>query len=137
VAAIGSRACGSSGEELDLLDGTPLLDVEPHVPPFHDRAGARGGWLEQRAHDVHRVRADARVAPARGVRMKVSTRNQLKGTVVAVTLGNVMATIELEVGGQRVVAAVTRESAEDLGLKVGDEAVALVKATSVMVGKPD
>jgi molybdopterin-binding protein len=69
--------------------------------------------------------------------MKVSTRNQLSGKVVAVTLGNVMATIELDVGGQRVVAAVTRESAEELGLKAGDDAVALVKATSVMVGKPD
>jgi molybdopterin-binding protein len=69
--------------------------------------------------------------------MKVSTRNQLSGKVVAVTLGNVMATIELDVGGQRVVAAVTRESAEELGLKAGDDAVALVKATSVMIGKPD
>ncbi|MDX6542224.1 MAG: hypothetical protein QOI71_3834 [Gaiellales bacterium] len=69
--------------------------------------------------------------------MKVSTRNQLKGTVVAVTLGNVMATIELDIAGQRVVSAVTRESAEELGLKPGDDAVALVKATSVMVGKPD
>lgn len=69
--------------------------------------------------------------------MKVSTRNQLSGQVVAVTLGNVMATIELDVGGQRVVAAVTRESAEELGLKAGDSAVALIKATSVMVGKPD
>jgi molybdate transport system regulatory protein len=68
--------------------------------------------------------------------MKVSTRNQLHGTVVAVTLGDVMATIELDVGGQRVMAAVTRESAEELGLKTGDEAIALVKATSVMVGKP-
>jgi molybdopterin-binding protein len=69
--------------------------------------------------------------------MKVSTRNQLKGTVVAVTLGNVMATIELDVAGQRVVSAVTRESAEELGLEPGDDAIALVKATSVMVGKPD
>ena len=69
--------------------------------------------------------------------MKVSTRNQLKGTVVAVTLGNVMATIELDVAGQRVVTAVTRESAEELGLEPGDEAFALVKATSVMVGKTD
>jgi molybdate transport system regulatory protein len=69
--------------------------------------------------------------------MKVSTRNQLKGTVVAVTLGNVMATIELDIAGQRVVAAVTRESAEELALQPGDEALALVKATSVMVGKPD
>ena len=69
--------------------------------------------------------------------MKVSTRNQLTGKVVAVTLGNVMATIELDVAGQRMVAAVTRESAEELDLKPGDSAVALVKATSVMVGKPD
>ncbi len=68
--------------------------------------------------------------------MKVSTRNQLKGTVVAVTLGNVMATIELDIAGQRVVSAVTRESAEELGLEPGDEAVALIKATSVMVAKP-
>jgi molybdopterin-binding protein len=69
--------------------------------------------------------------------MKVSTRNQLKGTVVAVTLGNVMATIELDIAGQRVVSAVTRESAEELALKAGDDAIALIKATSVMVGKPD
>jgi tRNA-Thr(GGU) m(6)t(6)A37 methyltransferase TsaA len=47
-------------EELDLLDGTPLLDIKPYVPPFDDRADARYGWFEQRAHNVHSVRADAR-----------------------------------------------------------------------------
>jgi tRNA-Thr(GGU) m(6)t(6)A37 methyltransferase TsaA len=47
-------------EELDLLDGTPLLDIKPYVPPFDDREGARYGWFEQRAHNVHSVRADAR-----------------------------------------------------------------------------
>ena len=47
-------------EELDLLDGTPLLDIKPYVPPFDDRAGARYGWFEQRAENVHTVRADAR-----------------------------------------------------------------------------
>jgi tRNA-Thr(GGU) m(6)t(6)A37 methyltransferase TsaA len=49
-------------EEVDLLDGTPLLDIKPYVPPFDDRADARYGWFEQRAHNVHRVRADARFA---------------------------------------------------------------------------
>jgi tRNA-Thr(GGU) m(6)t(6)A37 methyltransferase TsaA len=49
-------------EELDLLDGTPLLDIKPYVPPFDERADARYGWLEQRAHNVHGVRADARFA---------------------------------------------------------------------------
>jgi len=47
-------------EEVDLLDGTPLLDIKPYVPPFDDRADARYGWFEQRAQNVHSVRADAR-----------------------------------------------------------------------------
>ena len=49
-------------EELDLLDGTPLLDIKPYVPPFDERADARYGWFEQRAQNVHCVRADARFA---------------------------------------------------------------------------
>jgi tRNA-Thr(GGU) m(6)t(6)A37 methyltransferase TsaA len=49
-------------EELDLLDGTPLLDIKPYVPPFDDRAEARYGWFEERAQHVHSVRADARFA---------------------------------------------------------------------------
>jgi tRNA-Thr(GGU) m(6)t(6)A37 methyltransferase TsaA len=49
-------------EEIDLLDGTPLLDIKPYVPPFDDRAGARYGWFEQRAQDVYTVRADGRFA---------------------------------------------------------------------------
>jgi tRNA (adenine37-N6)-methyltransferase len=49
-------------EELDLLDGTPLLDIKPYVPPFDDRADARYGWFEQRVQNVYTVRADARFA---------------------------------------------------------------------------
>jgi tRNA-Thr(GGU) m(6)t(6)A37 methyltransferase TsaA len=46
--------------DVDILDGTPLLDIKPYVPPFDDRADARYGWFEQRAQNVHSVRADAR-----------------------------------------------------------------------------
>jgi tRNA-Thr(GGU) m(6)t(6)A37 methyltransferase TsaA len=53
-------------EELDLLDGTPLLDIKPYVPPFDDRAGARYGWFEQRVHDLNCVRADSRFAEPQG-----------------------------------------------------------------------
>ena len=55
-------------EELDLLDGTPLLDIKPYVPPFDDRADARYGWFEQRAQNVHSVRADRRFDEPRGER---------------------------------------------------------------------
>jgi molybdopterin-binding protein len=68
--------------------------------------------------------------------MEISARNQLRGKVTAMKLGTVMAEVSLQIAGQEVVAAVTRSSVERLGLKVGDDAVAIIKATAVMVGKP-
>ena len=66
--------------------------------------------------------------------MKTSARNELRGTVSAVTAGAVNDEVELTLAaGQRVVAVVTHESARSLGLAVGAEAFALVKASSVLV----
>jgi tRNA (adenine37-N6)-methyltransferase len=45
---------------LDLVDGTPVLDVKPYVPEFDHVAAERIGWFAERAAAVHRVRADAR-----------------------------------------------------------------------------
>lgn len=69
--------------------------------------------------------------------LRTSARNQLPGKIVAVKLGNVMAQIDIQVGDHRVVAAITRDSAEELELREGDEVVAIIKATEVMVGKVD
>lgn len=69
--------------------------------------------------------------------LRTSARNRLPGKVVGVKLGNVMAQIDIQVGDNHVVAAITRESAEELDLKEGDEVVAIIKATEVMVGKFD
>ncbi len=46
--------------DLDVVDGTPLLDIKPYVPQFDQRAGVRIGWLEGRAGDASSQRADAR-----------------------------------------------------------------------------
>ena len=67
--------------------------------------------------------------------MKVSARNRLAGTVKEINMGQVMAEITLKIGENEIVATVTKKSAEGLGLKVGEKAVALIKATDVMVGK--
>jgi molybdopterin-binding protein len=67
--------------------------------------------------------------------MQLSARNQLKGTVRGVKLGTVMAEVVIEVGGQTLVAAITRVSAESLDLKPGDQVTAVIKATEVIVGK--
>jgi molybdopterin-binding protein len=67
--------------------------------------------------------------------MEVSARNKLAGTVKDVKLGQVMAEVTLQVGENEITALITKASAERLGLKAGDKAFALIKATEVMVGK--
>ncbi|MGE5255181.1 MAG: tRNA (N6-threonylcarbamoyladenosine(37)-N6)-methyltransferase TrmO [Hyphomicrobiales bacterium] len=47
-------------EDLDVLDGTPLLDVKPHVPDFDCAPGARIGWLEKATAEMHKKVADDR-----------------------------------------------------------------------------
>ncbi len=68
--------------------------------------------------------------------MEISARNQLSGRVTAISLGNVMAEVRIQVGQHEVVSAITRSSVERLGIRVGDEVVAIIKATEVMIGKP-
>jgi molybdopterin-binding protein len=68
--------------------------------------------------------------------MRLSTRNQLSGTVTEVTLGSVMATVKvrLDGGDQIVTASITKEAAVELGLAEGTKATVLVKSTEVMLG---
>jgi molybdopterin-binding protein len=65
--------------------------------------------------------------------MQLSARNQLKGLVRSVTAGAVMAEVVVLIGDQEVVAAITRGSAESLGLKKGVEVTVIIKATDVMI----
>ena len=65
----------------------------------------------------------------------ISARNQFKGTVTSMKLGNVMAEIVVAVGNLEVVSAITRGSVDQMGLKVGDEVVAVIKSTEVMIQK--
>ena len=65
--------------------------------------------------------------------MKLSARNQLKGTVTAVNKGAAIANVVLNVGGQRLVASITVEAVDDLGLTEGSEVTAIVKASDVII----
>jgi molybdopterin-binding protein len=66
----------------------------------------------------------------------LSARNQVPATVKSVKLGNVMAEVIMSVGDIELVAAITRGSAEQLGLKAGDSVKAVIKATEILVDKP-
>ncbi len=65
--------------------------------------------------------------------MKISARNVLRGTVVEVVRGATTAHVRLDVGGAVVTAAITNEAVDELGLKEGMAASAVVKASDVMV----
>ena len=66
--------------------------------------------------------------------MKLSARNPLAGTVVKITRGEAIANVVLDVGGQRIVASITAEAVDELGLKEGSSATAVIKASDVMIG---
>ena len=69
--------------------------------------------------------------------MRLSTRNRLPGTIAEVVKGEAAARVSMQVGDNHMVALITRESAEELGLQPGKQVTALVKATDVMVMTDD
>ena len=65
--------------------------------------------------------------------MKISARNRLKGTIVDVTKGQTTAHVRIDVGGTVMTASITNESVDELKLKKGQQAYAVVKASDVMI----
>ena len=65
----------------------------------------------------------------------LSARNQFKGVVKSLKLGNVMAEVVVAVGDLEVVSAITRASAEGLNLQPGDTVRAIIKSTEVLIDK--
>lgn len=67
--------------------------------------------------------------------MKISARNQFKGEIVGIQEGAVNGIVRIDIGGGNVMSAtISMNAIRELGLEVGKEAYAIVKATSVMVG---
>ena len=68
--------------------------------------------------------------------MRISARNQLRGTVVDVTRGQTTAHVRIELAtGAYITSSITNEAVDELGLVPGDLVIAIIKASDVMVGK--
>jgi molybdopterin-binding protein len=67
--------------------------------------------------------------------MELSARNQIRGRVKSVSIGAVMAEVEVEVEPATITSAITASSAQRLGLKEGDAVTVIIKATEVILGK--
>ena len=64
---------------------------------------------------------------------KISARNHLRGTVEDIVLGTVTAKVTVRVGENRIESVITRQSVEEMGIKVGDTVTAIIKSTEVMI----
>jgi len=97
--------------------------------------GVRVGrkWVFPRATLLARLGEAPRAAASVA---ELSGRNQLPGRIVGISLAGVMGEVRVQVGEQELVSIITSASVKRLGLKVGDEVLAVIKATDIMIGKP-
>ena len=133
----------STPETLDVEQAAALL----HVDVRRVRALARSGrlpavrvgrrWLFPKG-ELERLLVrpfgEPR-APRPDDGLGLSARNRLRGTILSIEKDGLMAEVRLAIGDQELVSVITRSSAERLGLAVGDEAWAVIKATEIMIGK--
>ena len=89
-------------------------------------------WKE---HEAGGAKARAVAAGAKGSLVVISARNQLRGVVEEVRGDGLLVQVRLRIGDQRLTAVITRDAVAELKLRRGDEAVAVIKSTEVMIGR--
>ena len=65
--------------------------------------------------------------------MRISARNQLKGTVMEVKKGATTSHVRVDIGGKIVTASITNEAVDELGIRIGNQVTAVIKASDVMI----
>jgi molybdopterin-binding protein len=121
-------------------EAAKLLGVRVETLRTWERAGklktqrTAGGQRVVPQSEVARLTAERRAAAPAPTH--TSRRNAFPGVITKVTKDKVSALVEIQAGPHRVVSLITREAADELGLKPGIQALATVKATSVMVEVP-
>lgn len=116
-----------------------------HLHPKRIQALARSGrlpavrvgrrWLFPR-HELERLMGSTG-APAAGRSVELSARNHLRGRIAHLHVDGLMAEVHVAIGDQQLVSVITRASAERMKLAIGDEVLAIVKSTEVMIGREE
>ncbi len=123
IAQLGERPAGS--REVVGSSPTSSTSESPRGPAIADAASAfvNAGDAPTLAPNVQ-VKEES---------MRISARNQLRGRVTGISRGEAIANVQLEVAGQRLVASITVEAVEELGIAEGSDIVAVVKASDAML----
>ena len=130
------------GKVSSVIKGNVMAEVkvdvhgEEFVAAVTRHSGERLGLSDGDAVTVLIKATEVMLAKSSSQLEGLSTRNQIKGKVATIAPGSVMAEVTISAaGGHELVAAVTRNSVERLGLVEGDDVVVLIKATEVMLAK--
>jgi len=121
-------------------EAAKLIGVRVETLRTWERAGKLSTWRSPGGQrlipeaEVARLLAERRIETSPTL---TSRRNAFPGVVTKVTRDKISALVEIQAGPHRVVSLITREAADELGLVPGIEAIATVKATSVMVERPE
>jgi molybdopterin-binding protein len=135
---------------LTSTEVSQLLGISTKTLYTWERAGKipgsrrdRRGWRiysPKQVEAIRRYAAPPKLDSARAARREpkgmagLTARNQIRGTIIAITSDGLLSEVVLRLGdGQEIVSVVTRNSVRRLGLKKGDEAAAVIKATEVML----
>ncbi len=106
-------------------DAVELSRVAPRQPVGSDGTNVAHRAVACRSEAPRRYEGD--------IPVKLSARNKFDGTIVSIHKGEAIANIVLDVDGHRLVASITVEAVDELGLKVGEPATAVIKASDVMI----
>jgi len=90
-------------------------------------------WLFRRT-DLERMLGN-QAGEAAALGLELSARNQLHGRITSINLGTMIAEVRMDIGGQELVALITRDSVEKMALKIEDQVLAIIKSTQVIIGK--
>jgi molybdopterin-binding protein len=129
-------------ERIRLGEAAEMLGVSPEtVRRWADEGRlpavrSTGGQRLVRREDVARVLADRRRAGQDRPIVAQSARNRFPGIVTRIERDGIVGLVEIQAGPHRVVSLMTAEAVDELGLAVGSEAVAVVKATNVIIDVP-
>jgi molybdopterin-binding protein len=129
-------------DRLRLGEAAEILGVSPDTVRRWTKDGrlpavrTSGGQRLVRRADVARLLADRRRAGQERPVVAQSARNRFSGVVTRIEHDAIVGLIEVQAGPHRVVSLMTAEAIEELGLRVGSEAVCVVKATNVIVEVP-
>jgi molybdopterin-binding protein len=129
-------------EDVRIGDAAKMLGVSVETVRRWGRAGrielirTSGGQRRVRMMDISRLTTERRHGNAERPIVGQSARNRFSGVITRVEKDRVAAVVEVQAGPHRLVSLMTAEAVDELDLKVGDEAVCVVKATNVIVEIP-